>query len=66
MAPNETGLIKMLESSGFEVHLHYSDGVRTVLHARKVKARTSAMQWSAEELYTVRRDLAPASGKRSI
>jgi tRNA (mo5U34)-methyltransferase len=53
-APNQIGLVKMLESSGFESNVHFSDGVRLVLHGRKVYRRSDAALWAAREWRSVK------------
>lgn len=53
-APNEIGLRKMLETSGFESRVHFSDGIRIVLHCRKVERSTPATQWAAREADSVK------------
>ncbi|MCE9616379.1 MAG: DUF1698 domain-containing protein [Lentisphaerae bacterium] len=52
-APNQVGLIKMLETSGFKSRVQFSDGVRVVLHCQKVERTTPAQQWATHELETV-------------
>lgn len=53
-APNEIGLRKMLETSGFESRVQFSDGIRIVLHCRKVERSTPATQWATREVESVK------------
>lgn len=52
--PNQIGLIKMLETSGFESEVYFSDGVRVVLHCRKVSRRSEAALTAAREWRSVK------------
>ena len=53
-APNQLGLIKMLETSGFKSQVYFSDGVRAVLHCKKVDRSTLAAQQAAIEVESIK------------
>lgn len=53
--PNQIGLIQMLESSGFASDVYHSNGVRIILHCRKIDRRSEASLWAAREWRTVKK-----------
>lgn len=53
-APNQIGLVKMLETSGFESEVQFSDGVRVVLHGRKVYRRSNSARRAEKECSSVK------------
>ena len=52
--PNQIGLIKMLETSGFKSQVYFSNGTRIVLHCQKVERSSPITYWATEESGSIR------------
>ena len=52
-APNLVGLLSMLETSGFTSEVHFCDGIRAILHCKKVTPTSEGAQWTRLEVSSV-------------